>query len=442
MKQQCLRVMQAACVYLICHASAHADIEVISSNICPSGTSEVTYTEALNYPDEFCALLVSGDVVGLSNGASIEHVGSNCQLSGSDSRQITKKLCKSQPSSPHVVSGSQCGTDANPVTYLEAQLYKDELCSVLGDWEIVNLAENGSMDGSGYGCGSRKNEVRTLGSTLCKSDSIQPIESRPKVAYVEVNSNDIGNAGCFTESDGSQLFDIAVIFAANINYDDDGQKAVLHFNDQVSDLLNNNLSTIQDLQAKGTKVVLSVLGNWQNAGWSCFADEQSADDFAQQLKDAVDQYGLDGIDIDDEYSQCSQTYTDSLVKVTSALREKMPNKIISKALWEDSKYFQAQWNGKKLGDQLDYGWEMSYWKGANCSSRIQEYINLGVDKLKLGVGASTVQNPDASVARDLAACNESNNLGGGTMIFNVTKDSYSYLSTVWPGTSQVPNCLK
>lgn len=439
MKQQYLKLMQLACVYIFCQASAHADIEVVNANTCPSGASEVSYAEALNYPDDFCALLSSGDVVGLSNGASIEHVGSSCQLSGSDSRQLVKTLCKSQPSTPHVVSGSSCTSEASPVTYLEAQIYKDELCSVLGDWEIANLADNGSMDGSGYGCSSRTNEVRALGSTLCKSGAPQQSESLPKVAYVEVNSNDVGNAGCFTESDGSQLFDIAVIFAANINYD--GQKAILHFNDQVSNLLNNNLSTIQGLQAKGTKVVLSVLGNHQNAGWSCFANEQSADDFAQQLKDAVDQYGLDGIDIDDEYSQCSQTYSDSLVKVTSALRVKMPNKIISKALWSDTDAFQAEWNGKKLGDQLTYGWEMSYWQGSSCTSRIQKYINLGVDRSKLGVGASTVLN-SASAASALAACNENNNLGGGTMIFNVTKDSSSYLSTVWPGTSEVPNCLK
>ncbi|MCO1334495.1 glycosyl hydrolase family 18 protein [Microbulbifer sp. OS29] len=439
MKQQCLKTIQVACVYLVFQVGAYANIEVVNSDVCPSTASAVSYAEALNYPDDFCALLSSGDVVGLSSGASIEKVISSCQLSGSDGRQLTKMLCKSQPSTPHIVSGSSCASDTNPVTYIEAQIYSDELCSLLGNWEIANLAGNASMDGSGYGCGSRKNEVRTLGATLCKSDVLQQSESLPKVAYVEVNNNDIANAGCFTESDGSQLFDIAIIFAANINYD--GQKAILHFNDQVSELLDNNLSAVQDLQAKGAQVVLSVLGNQQNAGWSCFADEQSADDFAQQLKEAVDQYGLDGIDIDDEYSQCSQTYSDSLVKVTSALREKMPNKIISKALWSDTDAFQAEWNGKKLGDQLTYGWEMSYWQGSSCTSRIQKYINLGVDKSKLGVGASTVLN-SATAASALATCNESNALGGGTMIFNVTKDSVSYLSTVWPGTTEVPNCLQ
>ena len=40
------------------------------------------------------------------------------------------------------------------------------------------------------------------------------------VVYVEVNNNNILNAGCYTlKNSGKQLFDVAIIFAANINYD-------------------------------------------------------------------------------------------------------------------------------------------------------------------------------------------------------------------------------
>ena len=39
------------------------------------------------------------------------------------------------------------------------------------------------------------------------------------VAYIEVNTNSLLNAGRYTLDDGSPAFDIAVIFAANINYD-------------------------------------------------------------------------------------------------------------------------------------------------------------------------------------------------------------------------------
>ena len=38
------------------------------------------------------------------------------------------------------------------------------------------------------------------------------------VCYVEVNNNDIRNVGKYKLSTGQQLFDIAIIFAANINY--------------------------------------------------------------------------------------------------------------------------------------------------------------------------------------------------------------------------------
>src|SRR5205809_2179350 len=59
------------------------------------------------------------------------------------------------------------------------------------------------------------------------------------VCYVEVNNNDIRNVGNYTLSTGQQLFDIAIIFAANINYNTTTQKAELYFNPQVTNVLNN-----------------------------------------------------------------------------------------------------------------------------------------------------------------------------------------------------------
>src|SRR5699024_8497800 len=81
------------------------------------------------------------------------------------------------------------------------------------------------------------------------------------VAYIEVNDNSILNAGRYTLDDGSPAFDVAVIFAANINYD--GEKAYLHFNENVQHVLDNAETTIRPLQRMGIKVTLSILGNHQ-----------------------------------------------------------------------------------------------------------------------------------------------------------------------------------
>ena len=68
----------------------------------------------------------------------------------------------------------------------------------------------------------------------------------------------------------------------------------------------------------------------------------------------------------------------------SIMNEIMPDKIISKALWEDSDYFKPIYNGKRLCDNLSYGWEMTY--GGDPKFKLQPYADLvkfndkGVDK--------------------------------------------------------------
>ncbi|MDZ4045272.1 MAG: chitinase, partial [Rhodoglobus sp.] len=95
-------------------------------------------------------------------------------------------------------------------------------------------------------------------------------ETDPQLAvYVEVNSNDLANVADYTLADsGRAAVDLAMIFAANINYD--GEKAYLHLNDRVTETLQDAENQIRPLQAQGTKVLLSVLGNHQGAGFANF----------------------------------------------------------------------------------------------------------------------------------------------------------------------------
>src|SRR5947209_2077561 len=72
--------------------------------------------------------------------------------------------------------------------------------------------------------------------------------------YIEVNSNNVLNAGCYTLlNSGQQLFDIAMIFAANINYDVTHHHAVEYNNDNVTKVLQNRNTYIKPLQDKGIK---------------------------------------------------------------------------------------------------------------------------------------------------------------------------------------------
>lgn len=66
-------------------------------------------------------------------------------------------------------------------------------------------------------------------------------------------------------------------------------------------MLRNADKFIRPLQAKGIKVVMTILGNHDEAGMGNLS-EAAAKDFAKELKAYLDIYGLDGIDFDDEYT--------------------------------------------------------------------------------------------------------------------------------------------
>jgi hypothetical protein len=155
------------------------------------------------------------------------------------------------------------------------------------------------------------------------------------VAYIEVNDHSMLSAGKYKLTNGgAPVIDVAVIFAANINYDTTAKKAVLFFNPQVTNVLNNVATQVRPLQQKGIKVLLSILGNHQGAGFANFPTKAAAEAFAQQLADAVNRYGLDGIDFDDEYVEygnngTGQPNADSFIWLVQALRAKLPNKLIT-----------------------------------------------------------------------------------------------------------------
>jgi hypothetical protein len=185
------------------------------------------------------------------------------------------------------------------------------------------------------------------------------------VCYVEVNRHNILNTAAYTLKNGGQrLFDVAIIFAANINYDVARRRAVLYNNNNVTKVLTNRDTYVKPLQDKGLKVLLSILGNHQGAGISNFTSRAAARDFAQQLAQTVATYNLDGIDLDDEFSNYGNNGTgqpndSSFVMLTEELRAAMPDKIISFYYFGPATSRQS-WNGKRAGDYLNYSWNANY----------------------------------------------------------------------------------
>ncbi|KIF72678.1 chitinase, partial [Streptomyces sp. AcH 505] len=219
------------------------------------------------------------------------------------------------------------------------------------------------------------------------------------VAYVEVNNNSMVNVGKYSLADGGgNVFDVAVIFAANINYDTGTQAAYLSFNENVQRVLDNAATEIRPLQQKGIKVVLSVLGNHQGAGFANFPSQQAASAFANQLSDAVAQYGLDGIDFDDEYADYGNNGTgqpndSSFVNLVTALRANMPDKIIS--LYNiGPAASRLSSGGVDVSSKFSYAWNPYYGSW--------QVPGIGLPKSQLSPAAVQIGGTSQSTVADLA----------------------------------------
>ncbi|ATL81491.1 mannosyl-glycoprotein endo-beta-N-acetylglucosaminidase [Streptomyces malaysiensis subsp. malaysiensis] len=219
------------------------------------------------------------------------------------------------------------------------------------------------------------------------------------MAYVEVNNNSMRNVGKYTLANGGgNVFDVAVIFAANINYDTGTKAAYLHFNENVQRVLDNAATEIRPLQQKGIKVVLSVLGNHEGAGFANFPSQQAASAFAKQLSDTVAKYGLDGIDFDDEYADYGNNGTgqpndSSFVHLVTALRANMPDKIIS--LYNiGPAASRLSYGGVDISSKFDYAWNPYYgtW----------QVPRVALPKSKLSPAAVEIGRTSQSTAADLA----------------------------------------
>jgi hypothetical protein len=246
------------------------------------------------------------------------------------------------------------------------------------------------------------------------------------VAYVEVNSNSMLNVGKYTLANGGgNVFDLAVIFAANINYDTSTKSAYLYYNPQVRSVLDNVSSQIRPLQAKGIKVELSILGNHEGAGFANFPSRSAAAAFAKQLSAAVTKYGLDGIDFDDEYADygtngTGQPNASSFVYLVSALRADMPGKLIT--LYDIGPASSSlSYGGVDVTKDFNYAWNP--WYGS------WDVPSVALPKSDLSPAAIQIDATPTSTAASLAQQTVSNGYGVYLTYDLNGSDEHSYLSS-------------
>ncbi len=197
---------------------------------------------------------------------------------------------------------------------------------------------------------------------------------------------------CYVGTDGTPAIDVACLFAGNYATNTIPMLRANNNDPPTDKPLNPNIQSVLDaglvqtLQDKGITVLLTIMNAHTDTGWSQFTDQQTAQNFVNYLQQyVVDPYQLDGIDIDDEYSNGPANNT-SLPMVTTLMRQTMPDKLITKALWADSGPFSGNWNGHTLAESLNYGWEMSYY--GSVGPRLSPYLGYGMTKNQLSLGFS------------------------------------------------------
>jgi hypothetical protein len=219
------------------------------------------------------------------------------------------------------------------------------------------------------------------------------------VMYVEVNDNDLVHVADYSlAGTGTPVFDLGVIFAANINYD--GSRAYLSLNEQVRATLEDAEHQVRPLQDRGIKVLLSILPNHQGAGFANFPDADAASAFASELASVVDRYGLDGIDFDDEYAEYGTGGTGmpnehSFVDLVLSLREKLgEDRLIT--LYNIGPSAERTTDGdRNAADALNYAWNPYYGTWAP-----PEIAGMGTEKL--AAGAVDVAQTDLPTISKLA----------------------------------------
>lgn len=149
-----------------------------------------------------------------------------------------------------------------------------------------------------------------------------------------------------------------------IGYDEATGRAKLFLNSDIRYVLEHADRHIRPLQDKGRKVCLCLEGNGSGLGFCNLSDEQIAD-FVAQVKACLELYDLDGVNFFDrnagygEVEGMPDMNTTSYPKLIKAMREAMPDKLLTLADYEEpTEYFwdTEATGGIEVGKYLDYAW--------------------------------------------------------------------------------------
>ena len=175
------------------------------------------------------------------------------------------------------------------------ELYPQDLVTFANEG-VLTVNANDIKDESAKHCIYLVKDMRNAGDTYKGEDAVKGY------LFFEVNDVNPLNTLSFQLENGKLIWDVIVLFAANINYDSEAGRPRVQCNPNVQYLLDNNETFLQPLRRRGVKVLLGLLGNHDITGLAQLSD-QGAKDFAREIAQYCKAYNLDGVNYDDEYSK-------------------------------------------------------------------------------------------------------------------------------------------
>lgn len=183
---------------------------------------------------------------------------------------------------------------------------------------------------------------------------------------MEVNDTNPLNNLSFTLSEtGKPLINALIMFSANIRFNKETGRVYVHNNENIQALLDKREHYLKPLQDRGIKVILGLLGDHDGSGIGNLSDA-NAREFATEVKAVCDAYKLDGIFMDDEYSEYTKynlhlTYPNGFVSPSKAaaarlcyeIKQAQPDKWVVAYALGNTWGFSAI-NGVQPGEYVDY----------------------------------------------------------------------------------------
>lgn len=188
-------------------------------------------------------------------------------------------------------------------------------------------------------------------------------EYQPQAANVLVYEREYMDEAYMRHTEYTLAGNVVNLRPSTVGYVPESQRVIFSLSPDLNYVLENSARYIRPLQAAGRKVCICIQGGGKGIGFCNMSDAQ-IEDFTAQVKNVVESYGIDGVNLRDEGSGYGKEgfppmNTTSYPKLIKSLREALPDKLLTLVDKEEpTEYFHdaALCGGIEVGKYIDYAW--------------------------------------------------------------------------------------